>query len=144
MDRKLKYVLTDQTFKINDVTLHRIQAVRTFETIDGKTVKNGDLGGWIQSEANLSQKGKCWVDDEAAVYGKAKIYDDALAYGDVIVKDNTEVYDRAVLADYVIIKDDVKVYGDAKVYGTAEVCGNARVYGNAEVNYDVSKGEISK
>lgn len=90
--------------------LHRIQAVRDFGD-----VKSGDLGGYIESEYNLSQAGTCWVSDNAQVYGKATVY------GDAHVSDNAIVCDHA------------HVYHDARVYGDAAVCDNARVYDEASV-----------
>lgn len=57
-----KYELTDATKVINGVTLHRIRALID---IPVHGVKAGDLGGWIEAERNLSQKGAAWVADEA-------------------------------------------------------------------------------
>ena len=103
-----KYVLTNDTIKIGRKTLHRIVALKAFSN-----VKIGDLGGYVESESNLSQEGDCWVDDNARVYDNAEVYG------------NAHVYDNA------------DVYGNARVHGNAEVCGNARVYGNADVKEDV-------
>ena len=57
-----KYELTDETKKLNSITLHRIRALRNFDDVE-----EGELGGWIEEENNLSHKGNCWV------YGDAKI-----------------------------------------------------------------------
>lgn len=59
-----KYVLTDETKKLNGVLVHRIKAVKDFAD-----VKKGDLGGWVESESNLSQEGDCWLYDYTAAYG---------------------------------------------------------------------------
>lgn len=48
-----KYELTDETKVEHGVTLHRIRAL---VDIVRYGVKAGDLGGWIESEANLSQE----------------------------------------------------------------------------------------
>lgn len=53
-----KFILTDETIEMFGVTLHRIKAVRSFGN-----VKEGDLGGFVEKEENLSQ------DFEACVYG---------------------------------------------------------------------------
>ena len=45
-----KYELTSETKVINGVELHQIKALNSFGNI-----KEGDLGGWIESEKNLSQ-----------------------------------------------------------------------------------------
>ena len=76
-----KYKLTDDTVTLkNGKVLHRIEALRDFVE-----VKAGDLGGYIQSEDNLSHEGDCWVDDDARVYGNAWVYGDAAVYGNAWV-----------------------------------------------------------
>jgi hypothetical protein len=60
----MKYKLTD-TCKDG---LYQIQAMINFGC-----VKAGDLGGWIASEANLSQDGTCWVYGDACVSGDARV-----------------------------------------------------------------------
>ena len=78
--------------------LLRIIALKDFSD-----VKKGDRGGLIKSEYNLSQKGDCWVYDNARVYGNA------------------------------VISDNAKVSESAEVYGNAYVCGNAWVHGAVKV-----------
>lgn len=60
-----KYELTDETKVEHGVTLHRIRAL---VDIVRYGVKAGDLGGWIESEANLSQEHEAWVSGEARAY----------------------------------------------------------------------------
>ena len=85
---KKKYeLLKNNTYNMNGKTLYRIIAIRTFGDI-----KKGDIGGWIESEKNLSHKGTCWIHDDAKVYEKAKvcgdaqIYDHSMVYGEAKVK----------------------------------------------------------
>lgn len=85
-------LLKDDTKEVSGHTLYRIKALRDFGNVE-----KGDLGGYIESENNLSHRGKAWV------YGNAMVYDDARVYG------------------------KAEVYGNAEVYGKARVCGNARV-----------------
>ena len=47
---------------------YRIKALTFFSD-----VKEGDLGGWIEKEENLSQEGSTWVYGNATVYGNAEI-----------------------------------------------------------------------
>ena len=68
----MKYRLTDETIKVDEVILHRIECVEAFPN-----VKAGDKGGWIEKEDNLSQKGYAWVRDDAKVYGNAWVYGNA-------------------------------------------------------------------
>ena len=65
---KKKYELTSETKEAHGATLYRIRAVRNFGT-----VKAGDLGGWIEKEANLSKSDNAWVCDNAEVYGDARV-----------------------------------------------------------------------
>ncbi len=81
-------------------------------------VKKGDVGGFIESENNLSHEGKCWVSGNARVHGNA------------LVSGNAQVYGNA------------RVYGDALVSGNARVHGDALVSGNALVHGDCSKTPI--
>ena len=86
-----KYVLTDDTIMYSCRTLHRIKALRSFSDV---TV--GDLGGWIESEKNLSQKGDAWIYDDANICGNA------LVCGDAKVCGNAEVCGNA---DYIVFKN---------------------------------------
>ena len=114
-----KYELTDDTIIVNGITLYRVRALKDFGN-----VKVGDLGGFIQSEDNLSHKGDCWIYNDAQVYGNARVYDDAKIYDLAKVYGNVEVYDNA------------RVFADARVHsfpGAVRVCGNARVFEDIEL-----------
>jgi hypothetical protein len=93
-----KYEMTDETMEYGGHTLHRIRALRDIPHI---RMKSGDIGGWIEKEANLSQDWECWIG------GDAKVSGNAMVCGDAKVSGNAEVC------------------GDAEVYGNASVCGDA-------------------
>ena len=63
-----KYELTDETIDVSGTTLHRIKALKDFGN-----VKKGELGGYVESERNLSQEGNCWVCGNAKVCGNAEV-----------------------------------------------------------------------
>ena len=64
MDRK-KYEFTGETRALSSTTiLHRIRAVID---IPSAGVNAGDIGGWIESDSNLSHRGNAWVDGNAWV-----------------------------------------------------------------------------
>ena len=117
-----KYELTDETMEWEGHTLHRIKALRDFND-----VKAGDLGGWVESEDNLSQYEKCWLCDNAIVYGDARIYGNARVYDNAIVYGNARIYGNA------IVYGDARIYGNTRIYGNAIVCGDTIVYGGARV-----------
>ena len=122
-----KYKLTEETINVDGRTLYRIEALTYFGD-----VKQGDKGGFIENENNLTQYGKCWVYDNAEVSGYAMVHN------------NAEVSGNAKVSGNAIIHEDAKVYGDAKVCGDAMVFGNARVYGNAKVHGDAMVYENAK
>ena len=117
-----KYRLTDETMVLCGRTLHRIQALRD---IPFYNVQEGDFGGWVEKEENLSHEGACWVRNEG------KVYEDAWVYGDALVGGIANVYGRA------------KVFGEAQVLGNVQVFDNALIFGcpkilgNVIVNGDV-------
>ena len=75
MDKKYELLLEDK-IEYKRKTLYRIRALRDFSN-----VKAGDIGGYIESEKNLSHNGNCWIYDNAWVFGDAKVYDNARVYG---------------------------------------------------------------
>ena len=119
-------------------TLCRIRALRDFNTTYGEKVYEGVLGGYIETENNLSQEGTCWIFDNAKVYGDAQVYGDAEVYGEVWVFGKAEVYGNA------IIHGDAKVYDNAQIYENAEVYEEARVYGNAKILGKAEIGDCSQ
>jgi hypothetical protein len=88
-------------------TLHHI---RYLIDIPRHNIKVGDLGGFLESENNLSHDGDAAVFDSAWVYG------------------------NAMISGYARVSGYAWVYGNAKVFGNAKVSGNVVVYGNAKVN----------
>lgn len=138
-----KYKLTDETIKLNGVTLYRIEALKDFGEI-----KKGDKGGFIESENNLAHEGDAWVSDNAHVYGDACVFDNARVYnnafvsgyaqvyGDAFVYGNAWLYDNTRVCGYAWVADNARVYGDANVCDDSSVFGSACVYDNARVYGD--------
>ena len=128
-----------------DRELFRIKSLISFTTSNGEEISEGDLGGYIEKEENLSQDGNAWVGGNAEVYGdawvggnaevcgNAWVYGDAKVYGNACVDGNAWVYGDAKVYGNACVDGNAKVYGDAKVYGNACVDGNAEVGGNAHI-----------
>jgi len=125
----MKYELTEETQTVNGTTLYRIRALRSFGD-----VKAGDLGGWIESERNLSQKGDAWVSGNAQVSGNAWVFGDAQVFGNAQVSGNAWVFGDAQVFGDAWVFNNARVSGDAIVYSKAQVSGDAQVYGNARVS----------
>ena len=94
----------------NGKPLFQVVALRDF----GSVLK-GDKGGYVESEANLSHDGDCWVYDNVRVFDNAQVFDNVRVSGDAWVS------------------GDARVFGDARVYGDARVFGDKWVYGNSWV-----------
>ena len=113
-----KYEFTGEVKNIGGKTLHRIRALIDIPKHD---VKAGDLGGWLETEGNLSHNGAAWVTGDAVVTGAAWVTDSA------------RVTDSACVTGSACVTDEARVTGSALVTGEARVTGNACVSGNARV-----------
>ena len=116
-----KYIMTADTIVFAGIKLSRIKALRDFGN-----VKNGELGGYIYSEKNLSHYGTCWVSDNAQVRDNAfvgesaQVRDSAIVCDFAIVRDSAEVRDRAIVGGYAIVADDLRVSGES-IVGNVEL-----------------------
>ena len=116
MDNKYELIPSDKE------GLFSIKALKDFNN-----VKKGDIGGYIQSEKNLSQYDDCWI------YGNAIVRDETVVMGDAKVCGNARVYDNAKVCGNARVYDNVQISDNVVVMGNARVCGNARVRNNAQV-----------
>ena len=143
MDKKYEILKNGKCFNIGNHTLYRIKALRSFGS-----VKKGDIGGFVESERNLSHDGNCWIFREAKVYGDAQVYDDAWITNAAEVSDDAKVFGKAHVFGDALVSDNAMVtinatvcgnahvYDDAWVSDNACVTSNARVFGNATINGD--------
>ena len=120
-----KYEITDIAHPVYP-ELHRIRALRQVR----EDVPVGTLGGFVQSEANLSQGN----DD-------AWLYDDSVSRDEACVCDDARLYEQAMAQDLALARGSVIMYGNAiacdnaivtggRICNGALVCGNARVREN--------------
>ena len=127
MEQK-KYELTKETMCFDGVTLHRIQALKDFPGVEA-----GELGGWVESEKNLSQTGNCWIARKAKAYENAEIRNnagltgEAIACGNSTICDNTFVTNEAVISGFTYLHDNVVIYGKSVIDGEAVLHGNVGV-----------------
>ena len=117
-----KYELASETKVINGAELHRIKAIKSFGNI-----KKGELGGWIESEKNLSQYVDAWVFDNAIVCENARVDGHAMVYGNARVDGNATVGDYAMVCGHATVGENARVDGHAIVSGHATVDGHSTV-----------------
>ena len=153
-----KYELTTDTKSIFGKRYFRIRAL-----VDFGNVSKGDLGGYIESEDNLSNDtgyGNAWVGGEAYVGGDARVCNNAHvdgnahiggeAYvggwsyvggnarvdGEAHIGDNAYVDDMAHIGNRACVGNNARVGEKAHIGGETYVGGNAWVGGEAYVGGD--------
>ena len=110
-----KFELTTESIVKFGRKLFRIKAL-----IDFGNVKEGELGGFVEKEENLSHTGDAWVFGNARVFGNASVSGGAWVFG------------------------DARVSGNASVSGGARVFGNASVSGNADILHITGLGTVHR
>lgn len=157
MDKKYELIKDDFIiYGRREKTLYRIRALKDFDD-----VKKGDVGGYIESEKNLSHEGKCWIyDKDAKVYEDASILGNAKIHGICLIKGHSKITDDAkingvYMTDYAVvhmnaevsglvrISENANISGTAKVHDRARIYGHSKIYGNAEVYGDANISEYS-
>lgn len=131
-----KYEFTGETRKFLGKTLYRIRALVDI----GRDIKAGDLGGWIESERNLSQEDDAWVMGQATVMDYAEVMDHARVSGQARISDHARIFGNAWVSKQARISDYAEVSGCAWVSDYAWITGHAwisdfaRVMGQARVS----------
>ena len=133
-----KYKITDIEMAWNDHTLHRIESLKDFTLINGKEVRKGDLGGWVESENNLSQEGLCWIYDECKMYENAGRSENSIGYGSSQQHGNSQQYGNSQQFGDSRQYRNSRQYGNSIQYGNSMQSENSRQYGNS-MQYGNSK-----
>lgn len=146
-----KYCLIESERGDEDQKLYQIKALKTFTTSNGTEVKEGDLGGFISGEHNLSHEGNCWVANSAEVWDQAcvsengylggitRLYDQAQLYGNARVRrgnigGNVKIYGNAEVSVKGYISDDVEIYENAVVASKdTDISDSVKIFGNAHI-----------
>ena len=121
-----KYEITDIAHPLYP-ELHRIRALRQV----GDDVPVGKLGGYVQSEANLSQgNDEAWLYDDSISRDEANVCGGAELHGQAVAQDLALVGGSAVMYGHAIACDNAILTAGC-IRSDALVCGNARVRENA-------------
>lgn len=103
-----KYEIVKDNFKeIYGIKVYRIRALKDIENRH-QNIKAGDLGGYVQSERNLSQNNNCWIFDDAIVF------------------DNANVIQNANICDHAQISDNAIIIGYATIMGHSKICDHGK------------------
>ena len=156
-----KYEFTGETKKVGDITVRRIRLlvdIEYEEMSNRPKIKAGTVGGWIEREGNLSHEGRCFVADDACVYGHAFVKDDALVAGDAqvfgfasvtlqafvhdhatvcgfgVVTDHAGVCGHAIVNEYATVKDSASIIDHATAGGACTVRNNASMGGHSKAS----------
>ena len=114
--------------------LFRIKALRSFSD-----VKEGDIGGYVESEDNLSHDGNCWIYDNATAFSKARVVHNAvlrnnsLIYGNAYACDNSKILDSVCVCGNAIVAGDCSIYGSAKIFDNADIGGCCSIFDTAQI-----------
>lgn len=141
--RKKKYELTGEKRNVLGARMHMLYRIKALIDIPNKGVKAGDLGGFVESEKNLSHKGTCWVAKNAYVYGTSRVSMHAIVTDNAIVKDSrvtgkAEVSGQASILYRSLVSQSASVTDFALVTEGSVISGRSIVSGNAIVQDKVS------
>lgn len=125
----MKYRITEFTHP-KYPWLHRIQAV----TDIGEHVKCGDLGGFVQSEDNLSQEGTCWIYDRAICCEDAYVTQAACMYDDAVAKECAWIGGTATMHDEALAEGD-SIMKSGSIREKGQIAGDAFVTKNERSGY---------
>lgn len=119
-----KYIIRKDISKVinyynNETILYRIQAIRNIKNGEF-LIKKKDLGGWIESEQNLSQKGNCWIFPNCIAYQRAHRSGSSLGMGN-----STQ-------------------YGNSRQYGHSVQSGRSQQYGDSQQSGYSQQNDYSK
>ena len=103
--------------------LHRIRALQDI----GDRVKAGDLGGFVESENNLS------TEDDTSW-----LFDDAIAAGDAFVDQDSRLFGNAVVCGSAYVSQGSALSAEARAEDSAyiraaDLCGHARASGHSMI-----------
>lgn len=133
MEKKYE-ILKDQSITLNDHTLYRIKLLKQISNMSP-----GALGGFIESEDNLSQEGDCWVAGNAAVYDNSKVMENAWVEGRAKISGHSIIRENCLIAGSpIIISSKIKgnsTVGEEAVIKNSLLKGCAVVKGNVELYY---------
>ena len=120
-----KYELTDDSITFMGHKLFRIRAIRSFNGVN-----IGDLGGYIEKEANLSHDNDAWIYDNVCISGNARISGCARISDNACISGNARISGCARISDNACISGYARISGCARISDNACISGCACIYDN--------------
>ena len=154
MEKKYE-LLKDDWQEVEGQRVYRIRALKDFmfdENDPGHRypgIRKGTLGGYIQSESNLSHEGDCWIGGEGSsvpvVYGGSKVEGSGIVSGDVKVK-NSHVTgfidgERSVIENSQILDNSWVHLFNGGVISGCHMLNNAEVRFGGHIEHTVIAGD---
>ena len=136
MEEKKYRLMKNDTIVRDGRTLYRIQALRDV-AID---VRSCTQGGYVESEANLSHEGRCWLYHDACAYEDARVEGDALMKLDATLRGKAKLIEKACLWNHAIVQGEATVGGESFLSDHVVVGGSAILKGNVVLCDDVHVG----
>lgn len=122
-----KYELVeDDKIIYNKKTLYRIKALRDF----GDDVKKGDLGGYVESEKNLSHCGYCWLYGNSKALDNSRVIVNACLRENAVAQGNSVICGSSTITNYAKITDNSRIGRYSLIGGNTYVCGNTQILCN--------------
>jgi hypothetical protein len=117
MEKKYEFIIGDSV-QVGHRRLFRIRALRDFGRI-----RRGDVGGYLECEANLDHSGEAWVADVAQVYGPhGCVRDNGRVSGESWILGRVD--GDAQICDLVVIGERAHVGGRTILCGDEIVTGD--------------------
>jgi UDP-3-O-[3-hydroxymyristoyl] glucosamine N-acyltransferase len=124
-DDQPKYKLTDESKVVNGITVYRIRFLKSFTADDETFIEADSLGGFVESQYNLSQKGNAVILDDAVACGQARVIGSSMLRDQACVSGHAVIED-SYLSDNVLVTDRARVTGDSSISGNVSI-GNSAV-----------------
>lgn len=106
-ETKRKYEFTGEEKKLsNGITVKRI-----------RRLSDGLLGGWIESEDNLSHYGSCFVYNEAVVCRGSRVIHDAKVFNNAYITKYCKLQNNAIVRHNVVVRNFSTINKDADMGG---------------------------
>lgn len=137
-----KYELIN-TYSTNEGKLYRIRALKNITTVNGDVIEKGTLGGYVESEENLSQTDNSWIYIGSFVKGKARVYGNSIIGSGNTISGNARIFNT-------IVSDNIDISGDTIIFnsnivakdGKLIIKGKSRLYSAKIKGYGVIKDNV--